>query len=427
MDPRGEVIAWLERARARTLALVQDWPAAARIGPKLAIVNPALWELGHVGWFEERWILRHAAGSAPLRADADALYDSSAVPHDDRWELPLPTWEATLEYLSDVRARSLAVAPHVDAYFPRLAALHEDMHGEALACTRQTLGCAAPRTGAGAPAEAGPLPGDVVVPGGRFTMGARADDAFVFDNERPPHAVTVAPFSIARAPVTQEAMAAFVDDGGYARRALWSDAGWAWREAAGAERPLHWRRDGRRWLRREFDRLVPLEPHRPVLHVCWYEAEAYCRWAGRRLPSEAEWEAAASCEPDRGGAALSDARRRYPWGDAPPDAHRANLDFRATGCADVAAYAEGDSAFGCRQMLGNAWEWTASDFLPYDDGFEPGPYRDYSLPWFGTHRVLRGGCFVTSARIARNAYRNFYTPDRRDVWAGFRTCAVEPR
>jgi iron(II)-dependent oxidoreductase len=161
--------------------------------------------------------------------------------------------------------------------------------------------------------------------------------------------------------------------------------------------------------------------------VCWYEAEAYCRWAGRRLPSEAEWEAAASCEPDRGGAALSDARRRYPWGDAPPDAHRANLDFRATGCADVAAYAEGDSAFGCRQMLGNAWEWTASDFLPYDDGFEPGPYRDYSLPWFGTHRVLRGGCFVTSARIARNAYRNFYTPDRRDVWAGFRTCAVEPR
>jgi iron(II)-dependent oxidoreductase len=309
----------------------------------------------------------------------------------------------------------------VDPYFPRLAALHEDMHGEAFAYTRQTLGYAAPPVEAGAPTEAGPLPGDVMVPGGRFTMGARMDEPFVFDNEQRAHEVTVAPFSIARAPVTQAAMAAFAEDGGYSRRELWSEAGWRWREAARAEQPLHWRREGGRWLRRDFDRLVPLEAHRPAVHVCWYEADAYCRWAGRRLPTEAEWEAAASCEPGQGGA-LSDARRRYPWGEAPSDVRRANLDFRANGCADVAAYAEGDSAFGCRQMLGNVWEWTASDFLPYR-GFEPGPYRDYSQPWFRTHKVLRGGCFVTRARIARNAYRNFYTPDRRDVWAGFRTCA----
>ncbi len=424
--PRGEVTDWLEDARARTLALVQDWPPAARLGPRLAIVNPALWEVGHVGWFEERWILRHASGRAPLRADGDALYDSSAVPHETRWTLPLPSWEATLGYLADVHARSLAAAGRIDPYFPRLAALHEDMHGEAFAYTRQTLGYAAPRVGAGAPAEAGSLPGDAAVPGGRFTMGARADEPFAFDNEQRAHEASVAPFAIARAPVTQAELAAFVEDGGYLRRALWSDAGWRWREAARAEHPLHWRRDGGRWLRREFDALVPLEPHRPAIHVSWYEADAFCRWAGRRLPTEAEWEAAASCEPAAGGAALSDARRRYPRGDAPPDPRRANLDLRATGCADVAACPDGDSAFGCRQLLGNVWEWTASDFLPYP-GFEPGPYRDYSQPWFGTHKVLRGGCFVTRSRIARNAYRNFYTPDRRDVWAGFRTCALGDR
>jgi iron(II)-dependent oxidoreductase len=423
VDPRDEVAVWLQDARARSLALVEDWPPAARLGPKLPIVNPALWEVGHVGWFEERWILRHAARRAPLRADGDALYDSSSVPHDERWGLPLPSWEATLSYLGEVLERSLAVARDVDPYFPRLAVLHEDMHGEAFAYTRQTLGYAAPRVGAGAPAEAGPLLGDVAVPGGRFTMGVRPDEPFAFDNEQAAHEVAVAPFSIARAPVTQVELAAFTDDGGYSRRELWSEAGWRWREAACAEHPFHWRRDGGRWRRREFDRLVPLEPHRPAIHVCWHEADAYCRWAGRRLPTESEWEAAASCEPGPGGATLSDARRRYPWGEAPPDGRRANLDFRATGCADVAAHAEGDSAFGCRQMLGNVWEWTASDFLPYPR-FEPGPYRDYSQPWFGTHKVLRGGCFVTRARIARNAYRNFYTPDRRDVWGGFRTCTV---
>ncbi len=425
MPPPHEVIAWLESARARTLALVEDWPPAARLGPQLAIVNPALWELGHVGWFEERWILRHAAARPPLRADADALYDSSAVPHDQRWHLPLPAWEATLDYLVDVHARSLAAARTVDPYFPRLAALHEDMHGEAFAYTRQTLGLAAPRVGASAPADAGPLAGDVLVPGGRFTLGARSDEPFSFDNERRAHEVAVASFRIARAPVTQAQFAEFTDDGGYARRELWSEEGWSWRAAVRAEQPLHWHRDGGRWLRRAFDRLVPLEPHRPAIHVCWYEADAWCRWAGRRLPTEVEWEAAASCEPGQSGGALLDARRRYPWGDAPPDALRANLDFRATGCADVAAHADGDSAFGCRQLLGNVWEWTASTFGPYP-GFEPGPYRDYALPWFGTHKVLRGGCFVTRARIARNAYRNFYTPDRRDVWAGFRTCALRP-
>ncbi len=176
-------------------------------------------------------------------------------------------------------------------------------------------------------------------------------------------------------------------------------------------------------MRRQFDRWVDLEPHQPVLHVSWYEADAYCRWAGRRLPSEVEWEIAASGEPAAGGAGLSPRRRRYPWGGEPPDRRRAHLDGRALRCVDVGAHPDGDSAFGCRQMMGNVWEWTSSTFLPYP-GFVKDPYEEYSEPWFGAHKVLRGGCLFTRARLLRNTWRNFYTPDRRDVWSGFRTCAA---
>jgi iron(II)-dependent oxidoreductase len=176
-----------------------------------------------------------------------------------------------------------------------------------------------------------------------------------------------------------------------------------------------------RWLRRNFDHWVPLEPHRPVLHVSWWEAEAYCNWAGRRLPTELEWEVATSAAPKHFERELSEAKRRFPWGDDLPGTKHANLGWRAMGAVDVNALPAGDSAFGCRQMIGNVWEWTASDFGPYP-GFEVDPYREYSQPWFGTHKVLRGGAWPTQPRLLRNTWRNFYTPDRRDVWAGFRTC-----
>jgi gamma-glutamyl hercynylcysteine S-oxide synthase len=162
---------------------------------------------------------------------------------------------------------------------------------------------------------------------------------------------------------------------------------------------------------------VPLEPHRPAVHVNWYEAQAYCRWAGRRLPTEAEWEAAASGPTGRGGR-----KRRFPWGDGGPTADRANLDGLALVCVGVAGHAAGDSPCGCRQLIGNVWEWTADDFGPYP-GFVPDPYKEYSAPWFGDHKVLRGGCWATRGRLLRNTWRNFYRPERRDVFAGFRTCA----
>ena len=413
-------------ARRRTLELVAGLRDGDLLGPRLAIVNPPLWELGHVAWFQERWVLRHAAGRAPLRADGDALYDSAAIPHDARWELPLPDLAGTLAYLREVEARVVALAAGggADPYFVRLSVHHEDMHLEAMAFTRQTLGCAAPPLSGRATVEgeAGDLAGDSDVPGGTFLLGADPGVAFAFDNEQWAHAVVLSPFRIGRAPVTQARFAEFVDDGGYRRRDLWSEAGWRWRESAGAEGPVYWERRPGGWARRDFDRWVPVEPHRPIVNVCWYEAEAWCRWAGRRLPTEAEWEAAAAGERGPGGG-LASTRRRYPWGEAPPTAERAHAGACGLRAVDVAALSAGDSAFGCRQMLGNVWEWTASDFLPYP-GFAPGPYREYSAPWFGTHKVLRGGSFATSLDLLGNTFRNFYTPDRRDPWAGFRTCAA---
>jgi iron(II)-dependent oxidoreductase len=319
-----------------------------------------------------------------------------------------------------------------EAYFLELALLHEDMHSEAIAYTRQTLAVRSPasrRNGSASniPAEFGitnAKPGDAQIPGGRFMLGGVDDSGFVFDNEQWAHEVAVGPFSISRTAVSQSEFAEFVNDGGYRRRELWSDEGWGWRESVNAAHPVYWRSAGKgEWERRVFDQWVLLEPDLPVIHVNWYEAEAYCRWAKRRLPTEAEWEMAASCEPDADGRGVASRKRKYPWGDELPTPERANLDWREDGCIPVSAATASDSAFGVSQMIGNVWEWTSTDFGPYP-GFAVGPYKEYSAPWFGDHKVLRGGCWVTRSRLIRNSYRNFYKPDRRDVWAGFRTCAL---
>ena len=415
-------------ARTRTLALTADLSAEQWLGPRLKIVNPPLWELGHLGWFQERWCLRLRARRSELGpsllANADRLYDSSAVPHETRWTLPLPSIDETRDYLSAVLERVLdkvsAGADDTSAYFVELAALHEEMHCEAFTYTRQTLGYAAPDyPPVCEPSTSGKrtAKGDVDLPGGAFLLGAAPGSGFVFDNEKWAHAIQVAPFRISRTCVTNREFAAFVDDSGYSRRESWSAAGWVWRTAAEAAHPVYWRREGGRWYARRFDAWHPLEPEAAVMHVNWYEAEAYCRWAGRRLPSEAEWEYAASTAPGAGSV-----KRRFPWGSATPDRHHANLYGYSGRNFDAHGYPQGDSAWGCRQMIGNVWEWTADTFGPYP-GFVADPYEDYSQPWFGDHKVLRGGSFATRAHLIRNTWRNFHTPDRRDVFAGFRTCA----
>jgi len=414
-------------ARRRTLALAQDLTGEQLLGPRLSIVNPPLWEVGHLGWFQERWCLRYRDGHPlyPSRlAGADALYDSAAVAHDTRWDLPLPGFDATLAYLQQVLEQVLeriereGHTAHM-RYFCQLAAFHEEMHCEAFTYTRQTLGYGAPRADAGgAFPGTGPHLGDVEVAGSDFLLGADPrGDGFAFDNEKWAHPVRVPSFRIARAPVTNAAFSAFVDEGGYRRRNSWSEAGWRWREQARAEGPVYWRRENGAWTERRYDCWAPLRPHAAIIHVGWFEADAYCRWAGRRLPTEAEWETAAASSPAAGG------KRTYPWGESPPGPERANLYGALGETCDVAAFPEGDSAWGCRQMFGNVWEWTDDWFAPYP-GFVRDPYKEYSEPWFGDHKVLRGGCHATRSGLLRNTWRNFYMPDRRDVFAGFRTCAL---
>ena len=418
----------LLHTRSRTLALAAQFSGEQLLGPRLAIVNPPLWELGHLAWFQERWCLRQRPGSAELLpsllADADRLYDSAAVAHDTRWDLPLPDLDATLDYLALVMSRVLdrigASGAHDLEYFVQLAAMHEEMHCEALTYTRQTLAYSPPRVRESRPSftRDASVDSDAEVSGGTFMLGARPGAGFVFDNEKWAHPISVASFAIARACVTQEAFAAFVDDGGYRRQELWTDDGWAWRGAENAVQPLYWKKEAGEWRVRRFDVWLPLDARAAMVHVNWHEANAYCAWAGRRLPSEAEWEYAAAT-----GREPHSAKTEYPWGDSCPDETRANLYGIGNAPVDVSAFASGDSAWGCRQMIGNVWEWTADSFEPYP-GFVVDPYKEYSQPWFGTHKVLRGGSFATSATLIRNTWRNFYTPERRDVYAGFRTCAL---
>lgn len=449
--PAERLAAWVRDARETTLRLVDDLSDEQMMAKPLDIINPLLWEIGHVAWFYEKWIVRRLLGREPARPDADELFDSIAIHHDTRWDLPLPSRAEMYGYMEAVQAQVLDALARPDAsdelrYFVMYSVFHEDMHCEAFLYTRQTLGYPPPELPERLrrldfEPERGPLPGDVqVVPPRGFELGARDDGGFVFDNEKWAHPVPLEPFAIARAPVTQGEFAAFVGDGGYEREELWSEEGRRWLREEDVSGPVYWRRGGaggNGWERRDFDRWVPLEPHRPMIHVNFHEAEAYCAWAGRRLPTEAEWEAAAtlasqgaskgaSLGGEREGGDGSGGKLRFPWGERGPEKEiprRAHFDGRTLGCLDVAALPAGESPAGCRQMMGNVWEWTSSTFSPYP-GFEPDPYEEYSEPWFFDRRVLRGGAWASRSRMLRATWRNYHTPDRRDVWAGFRTCAL---
>lgn len=433
--PAAELIHLLHDTRERTLALIEDLDDAQLEVPYLGIVNPLRWELGHLAFFYEMFIPQMFDGCPPIMPAAENLYDSFKVDHEDRWSLDLPSRQGTMAYIRHVMdacaERLHTHTPNAEeTYVYLLSILHEDMHGEALTYMRQSLEYPTPHVGS-APTQAlpaalggGPLPGDVEIPGGTFYLGATPDLPFMFDNEKWSHPVEVAPFAMARAPVTNEAFGAFVDAGSYERQELWSYQGWVWKTKNQVQQPLYWQRNGQEWWRRHFDTWVPLEAHAPVTHVSWYEAEAYCNWAGRRLPTEAEWEMAASAEPTHAHAGLTGRKRRYPWGDAAPTPEHANLDLRYLSCVDVGAFPAGDSAFGCRQMAGNIWEWTADWFYPFPGYTVDYPYREYSAPWFGYRKVLKGGAWATRSRLAYNTYRNFFPPARTDVLAGFRTCAI---
>jgi iron(II)-dependent oxidoreductase len=257
--------------------------------------------------------------------------------------------------------------------------------------------------------------GMVRIAAGPFVMGD-AHPGFAYDNERPAHERELPDYWLDALPVTNADYLEFIDAGGYRERRWWSEAGWAWRAEAGAEAPLYWRRDGGRWLRRRFGREEEPPPREPVMHVSYWEAEAFARWTGKRLPTEPEWEKAALWDPAAGRS------RRHPWGDEPPTPERANLDQLAFGPAAAGAYPAGTSAYGVEQMVGDAWEWTATDFTPYP-GFEAFPYREYSEIFFGPdYKVLRGGSWATRPAVARGTFRNWDYPIRRQIFTGIR-CA----
>ena len=402
-------------------------------------------------------------------------------------------------YIADVTERLVdAVGPDddtrldpVSTYLHVYGIVHEHWHVEDFIQTRHTLGYApsAPLPSSGQAAVAnvwgdvfsmptassivqvggtsrGAHSGFVSIPAGTYLLGAKRDEPWVFDAERWAHSIEVPAFRIAKAATTNAEYAAFIAAGGYNKRDLWSHEGWRWlcgnRTAAksggmsdaeaskaglNSEAPRWWVRVttpgssgfskvAGGWHEYLFDGdPTPVRPHAPVLHVSWYEAEAYCTWVGGRLPTEAEWEVAARTEPGNYGPSGTSGtsrtsgtsgterlkRRAYPWGDSPgPDASRANLDGFRGNTVDVGALPDGDSAWGCRQMLGNGWEWTSSAFLPYP-GFQMDfPYRENSAPWFGYRKVCKGGCWATSAPIARAGYRHSFWPEMNAVYVGFR-------
>lgn len=415
-------------ARQRTLELIAGLDSQQLIGPQIDTVNPLLWEIGHVAYFYELWILRHLDGADPLLKNADALYDSINIAHDDRWNLPLLSLDETRNYMQQVldavtaRLRKDSVNTQ-DIYLTRYAIFHEDMHTEAFTYTRRSLNYPSPVFSNSvfddAAYNAGPLDGDVEIEGGNYMLGAEESSDFCFDNEKWQHPVKLKTFAIARAATSYLQFAEFVENGGYQKKQFWDAEGWGWLQKNQLILPSGWKKDtDGNWLIKQFDQWQAMRPFAAVIHINWHEANAWCRWAGRRLPTEAEWELAAS-----GSAENINKKQIYPWGDEIPTSKHVNMNGRAMRTIDVGALPDGDSAYGCRQMLGNVWEWTADTFKPYP-GFVADMYQDYSQPLFGQTKVLRGGAWTTRSRMIRNTWRNYYGPDRNDVFAGFRTCAI---
>ena len=422
----AELASALEASRARFLAILEPFDEAVLRRQHDVLMSPLLWDLAHVANYEDLWLVR-ALGGEPTRTGLDDLYDAFQQPRRVREALPLLDLAGSRAYGDAVRSRALerldaadlaedaAERLTRDGFVHRMVAQHEHQHAETLLAAIQLLPpeeghrlpSRPPRAARAAPAA------EVLVPGGPFRMGST--DPAALDNERPVHGVDVAAFWIDAAPVTNGQYRRFVDDGGYAEPRWWGDAGWRWRQEAGLVAPQFWARDGEGFTRLRFGHVEPLPDDEPVQHVGWYEASAYARWAGRRLPTEAEWEKAAVFDPATGES------RRWPWGDAPPTEERANLGQRHLGPAPVGAYPDGVSAVGCHQMVGDVWEWTASDFLAYP-GFEAFPYAEYSDVFFGAdHKVLRGASWATDASVGRPTFRNWDLPIRRQIFAGFRT------
>ncbi|MDG2307173.1 MAG: ergothioneine biosynthesis protein EgtB [Candidatus Binatia bacterium] len=423
----------LDAERSRTRDLIYPLTEGEVSRQHSPLMSPIVWDLAHIANFEERWVDRACTGqTADPETDArDHMFEATAHPRATRGDLDLPDRTASLDYLARVRRRTRATIRVTDTngtdpllrdgFVFAMLAQHEAQHTETILQTTQLIHDLhyEPHLRREPPASLRRgVPGMATIPAGSFLIGTN-DRSAAYDNERPQHEVDIERFKIDLVPVSNGDFAEFIDDGGYRRREFWSEAGWNAAQEMRLGHPTQWRRraDGG-WDELSFGRLEPLDHRRPVIHVCHYEADAYACWAGKRLPTEFEWEKAAACDLERGVARL------YPWGDTPPTDAHANLDQRSFAPAQNGAYPLGRSYFGCEQMLGCVWEWTSSDFEPYP-GFEAFPYPEYSEVHFGQrHKVLRGGGWATRPIAIRNTFRNWDLPQRRQIFSGFR-CASD--
>lgn len=409
MDVRARAVDELVAARQRTLGLLESLSDEALLRQHSPLMSPLVWDLAHIGNYEEQWVVRAAGGLASIDTTLDDLYDAFRHARPDRPALPLLGPAAARAYIADIRDRSLEVVDRLPfdddnpllagAFVVGLAVQHEHQHDETMLATIQLMAGDGYRPVAPSFSAARPLsgPAEILIDGGPFVMGTD-DEAWAYDNERPAHVVDVASFWINAAPVTNGEYTEFISDGGYDRVSLWTAAGWAWRQQAGLTAPEFWQPQGSgSWSRVRFGHVEDIPPAEPVQHVCWYEADAFARWAGRRLPTEAEWEKAAGSDPAR-----------------------ANLGGRLFRPAPVGSHPEGRSRAGVLQMMGDVWEWTSSDFSAYP-GFRTFPYREYSEVFFGDeYKVLRGGSWATHPAAVRLTFRNWDYPIRRQIFSGLR-------
>jgi iron(II)-dependent oxidoreductase len=421
---KAAIAAELELARRRTAELLAPLGEDDLTKQHSPLMSPLVWDLAHIGWYEEYWLLRRLTDAAPTDTAYDDIYNAFLHPRAERPGLPLLDPARAWGYVNDVRRRVLDVLEQIDlerdepllrnGFVYALVFQHEHQHVETMLQTLQLSGTQYPSPPA--PPAGGPVGSrEVLVDGGSFVMGTDLE-TWAYDNERPAYELDTPAFWIDTTPVTNREYAAFVGAGGYREPRFWSDEGWAHRLEAGLEHPLCWRREGDgTWSRLRFGWREELPPDEPVVHVSWYEADAFARFAGKRLPTEVEWEKAASWDP------AAQRKRRFPWGDSPSPG-LANLGGRHLQPAAAGAYPAGVSAYACHQLVGDVWEWTASDFSGYP-GFRSFPYREYSEVFFGSeYKVLRGGSFATHPAALRTTFRNWDFPIRRQLFAGFR-CA----
>ena len=457
MNDKQSLIRELENTHQKVVDLINTLSDSELSIPYHPGVNPPLWEIGHAAFFFEVFIIKGLDKAESFDPSMDDTWDSFNIDHEDRWKPGMiPSKDKTLHYVTEIHQTILArinnnTLTQDDLYLYKYAIFHQNMHVESLIWARQTMGYtkmvfaqAANNTIPLGSETATLVDGiddavndavnDAKIPAGKYLVGMPADserfatDDFAFDNEKPSFEVEIEDFSISKTLVSNQAFLAFIEDGGYKNKDLWSWGGKKWlktkldigippnKNSVLPTRPLYWKQENDNWLERHFSEWKPLVPEYPVTHVSYWEVEAYCKWAGRRLPTEHEWEVAAL------GNKKGQEYRKFPWGNT-MDASKVDMNGEHLAHIPVSAYPDGDSIFGCRQMLGTVWEWTSSQYLPYD-GFSTDMYVFMSTLQFGYHKTTKGGSCATSSILIRGSYRQAYLPDRTDAFVGFRTCAL---